>query len=216
MPAKHRIPCEYCLAVNPGNRRTCLACGAPLPKLAPVKKTTPKSDLPVPVQTLESARKGGEEVDKLFTNAVYAYSLLWRTVAEALAITVVTLAIGVTAGVTGVPFLGAAGGLLVGLAVGWPIKIAYLTMLMAPAGMVIGAVLGLVLWAVGLSQAVAVPMILLAVLGGAVGGRRVAYARRNLWEKLRPFLGALGGLGFGILGTLIGWGLQSVVSAWLG
>ena len=216
MTAKNLI-CVYCHTQNPLDKHSCLACGAPLPKLpqpAPVvskPKPTVSPDI-----SLDTVRKGGEEVDKLFTNAVYAYSLLWRTVAEALVITVVGLGIGVTAGATGVPFLGVMGGVLVGLAVGWAIKAAYFTLLMAPAGMVLGAVFGLVLWTVGLSRAVVLPMIGLAVVGGWLGGRRVPFKRRNTWEKVRPFLGTLGGLGFGLIGTLIGWGLQSVVANWLG
>lgn len=212
--------CEYCATANAYEALSCMACGAPLPKLAamPVtpaaaaKKTSPV----IPSKKLETARKGGEDVDKLFTNAMYAYSVVWRTVAEALAITAVGLGIGIAAGVTGAPLLGVAGGLLIGLAVGWPIKMAYLTFIMAPAGMVVGAVFGLGLWALGLPRLVVLPMIALAVMGGWLGGQRVPYARRNAWEKMRPFLGALGGFGMGILGTMIGWGLQSVVSAWLG
>lgn len=221
MTAKNRI-CVYCHTQNPWDNHSCLACGAPLPKM-PLPKPAAAAPKPaaappkpaVPQPTLETARKGGEEVDKMFTNAVYAYSLLWRTVAEALAITVVSLGIGITAGATGAPFLGVAGGMLVGLAVGWAIKAAYFTMLMAPSGMVLGAVFGLLLWMAGLPQAVVLPMIGLAALGGWLGGRRVPFKRRNTWEKVRPFLGVLGGLGFGLIGTLIGWGLQSVVAAWL-
>jgi hypothetical protein len=69
---------------------------------------------------------------------------------------------------------------------------------------------------VGLPRALVLPMIVLAVLGGWFGGQRVPFARRNLWEKLRPLLGAMGGLGFSILGALIGWGLQAVAASWLG
>ena len=215
MTAKNRI-CAYCHTQNPLDKHSCLACGAPLPKMPPavpvVSKPKPSASTDIP---LETVRKGGEEVDKLFTNAVYAYSLVWRTVAEALVITVVGLGIGITAGAIGVPLLGVAGGVLVGLAVGWAIKAAYFTLLMAPVGMVLGAVFGLVLWVVGLPRAVVLPMIVLAAIGGWLGGRRVPFRRRNTWEKVRPFLGMLGGLGFGLIGTLIGWGLQSVVSNWL-
>jgi hypothetical protein len=58
-------------------------------------------------------------------------------------------------------------------------------------------------------------MVGLAAIGGWLGGRRVPFKRRNTWEKVRPFLGMLCGLGFGLIGTLIGWGLQSVVANWL-
>jgi hypothetical protein len=215
MTAKNLI-CVYCHTQNLLDKHSCLACGAPLPKLPPpvpvVSKPKPSASTDIP---LETVRKGGEEVDKLFTNAVYAYSLVWRTVAEALVITVVGLGIGIIAGATGVPLLGVAGGVLVGLAVGWAIKAAYFTLLMAPVGMVLGAVFGLVLWVAGLPRAVVLPMIVLAATGGWLGGRRVPFRRRNTWEKVRPFLGLLGGLGFGLIGTLIGWGLQSVVSNWL-
>ena len=45
---------------------------------------------------------------------MYAYSLVWRIVAEALAITVVGLGIGITAGATGVPLAGH-----IGWRIGW-------------------------------------------------------------------------------------------------
>jgi hypothetical protein len=213
MTAIRRI-CEYCGTAN-SKGGSCIACGAPLPKAPRLKPKPRPKPVPEPDNTLETVRKGGEEVDKLFTNAVYAYSLVWRIVAEALAITVVSLGIGITAGATGVPFLGVVGGVLVGLAVGWAIKMAYLTFLMAPIGMVLGAVFGLGLWVIGMPRAVVLPMIALAALGGWLGGRRVSFKRRNTWEKIRPFLGTLGGFGFGLLGTLIGWGLQSVVETWM-
>ena len=215
MTAKNLI-CAYCHTQNPLDKHSCLACGAPLPKmLQPAPVVSKPKPIAAPDIPLDTVRKAGEEVDKLFTTAVYAYSLLWRTVAEALVITLVGLGIGITAGTTGVPFLGVTGGVLVGLAVGWAIKAAYFTMLMAPAGMVLGAVFGLLLWAVGLPRLVVLPMIALAVIGGWLGGRRVPFRRRNTWEKIRPLLGMLGGLGFGLIGTLIGWGLQSVVATWL-
>ena len=44
----------------------------------------------------------------------------------------------------------------------------------------------------------------------------IRYQRRNLYEKLRPFIGALGGLAFGVLGVLVGVGLRAAVNALLG
>jgi len=46
-----------------------------------------------------------------------------------------------------------------------------------------------------------------------LGGRRIPWSRRNGWQKARPFLGALGGLVFGLFGMGIGLGLSAAVAA---
>jgi len=212
MTANRRV-CDYCDTVNTKGRN-CIACGAPLPKSAPHPKPEPQ-----PKPQADSVLDKFEEEETLERAATFVaqtYTRMWTTLAEAMAIAVVSLGIGITAGVTGVPWVGILGGVAVGLAVGWAIKIPYLSFLMAPLGMVVGAVLGLLLWFAGLRWAVVTPMIIMSVLGGVLGSRYVPYRLRNDWHKMRPWLGALGGFGCGLAGTLIGWGLQTIVSGWLG
>ena len=61
MSSPRRI-CEYCHTVNT-RAGSCIACGAPLPKVSrPKPKPRPKL-APAPDMTLETVRKGGEEVD---------------------------------------------------------------------------------------------------------------------------------------------------------
>ncbi|MBE0696141.1 MAG: hypothetical protein IH586_04390, partial [Anaerolineaceae bacterium] len=91
------------------------------------------------------------------------------------------------------------------------------TLLGAPVGFVVGALVGLLLWVVGLGKGVLVfPMILFAAAAALVGGRRVPFQQRRTWQKIRPFVGALAGLALGLAGMLIGWGLRAAVETLLG
>ena len=201
-----------------------MACGAPLPKLQtapePPKKP-PRRPGPVQIssdrQALHDARQAGEKIDKVAHSALYVYSAFWRTLAEAAVIALVGLGLGVTGGAVGQAVGGVLAALVVGALVGWAIKISYLTFISAPTGFAVGAGVCVVLYLLGVPPGVMVYV--LAIFSGTaalVGGRRVAWKRRKAWEKARPFLGALGGLGFGLLGMGIGLGLRAALAALLG
>ena len=101
----------------------------------------------------------------------------------------------------------------VGIAVGFTIKISYLALFSSPVGMVIGAVLGAVLYFMGAGMKVFVFTTgFFAVLAAFIGGRKSPFAQRNLYERLRPLIGAAGGLAFGLLGMLIGVGLRAAAN----
>jgi hypothetical protein len=137
-----------------------------------------------------------------------------RSIAEAATIAIVAAALGVVGSVIGLLGWGLLAGALVWLAVGLTIKMYYFTILGAPVGLAAGATLEGILWAAGLNPQAMLPvMTVLSILAAVMGGSNLAYARRNTWEKLRPFLGAVGGLLFGAFGALVGVGLQVWIAA---
>ena len=160
----------------------------------------------------EDLRKIGEKVDDAYFIALNTYDIAWRTVAEAIAISVSAFIIGAAGGAAGVGFLGVLGGIALGIAVGLTQKNFYITLISAPGGAMIGLVMGAIFWVTGSSKIYPVIAALFAILGAMIGGRRqAAFTRRNWWEKLRPFFGALGGLVFGLLGSALGWGILSTI-----
>ncbi|MCJ7625343.1 MAG: hypothetical protein MUO76_17735 [Anaerolineaceae bacterium] len=228
MANANMISCEFCATLNLADAKNCVSCGAPVtkkralqPRPSPGLKagdsfskrveSTPDS------LDLDKARQAGEEVEEVFNKAVYAYSLVWRTLAEAATIAIVGFAVGLVGGATSMAFWGVLGAIILGAAVGFTIKMSYLTLLSAPLGLVIGTVIGIFLSAIGLGPRVFVfSTTIFAVLAAVVGGRGIPYPHRNWYEKARPLLGGLGGLIFGILGMLIGLGLRAGVNALLG
>jgi hypothetical protein len=212
------IVCEFCATQNPASQETCQACGAPLPRPAVRKQPVVHSITPPITQTnreLEQARKAGEDVEELSRKALYAYSLIWRTLAESAAIAITAFGIGLVGGATGTAWVGILGAVLVGLGVGYAIKNSYLAMFSAPIGLVIGAVVAAIIYLLlGAGMWVfVVTTSLFASLAAVLGGNRIRYQHRNLYEKLRPLIGAAGGLAFGILGMLAGAGLHAAVNA---
>lgn len=212
------IICSYCDAANAAGP-LCVACGAPLPEANPEPIQAPGRQ-PAPVQisqerqALQDTREMGEKIDKVSHSALYLYSTFWRTLAEAIVIALVSFGLGAAGGATGQALGGVLTALVVGALVGWAVKISYLTYLSAPTGFAVGAGLCVVVYLLGVPPGVMV-YVLAAFSGAAalVGGRRISWRRRNGWEKARPFLGALGGLGFGLLGMGIGLGLRAALAA---
>ncbi len=217
--------CEYCRVLSPiAEAETCLACGAPLPpviasgaKQAPAPKTkimahaegkTPYEDL----------RKAGERADEAYTHLLYAYGLFWRVLADAFVIALGSLALGLLAGALGLaPGWGLLAGASLGALVGWVVKGYLLTVIGVPAGILAGALLAALPWLLGMPAAGVFFIVWAGALaGGWLGGLRPAFGRRRWPEKLRPFLGALGGLALAALGLALGAGLRSAVAAWLG
>jgi hypothetical protein len=219
------IPCPFCGTPNPAGETTCQACGAPLaktapppprPSLHPQAPKPPVPQAPVSQANLESARKAGDEVEKLASTALYTYSLFWRTIADGVVIASIAFSLGVTGGATGRPGMGILAAIALGWTVGFAVKSWYLTLASAPLGLLLGAGLGVLLYFLGMGRG----WLIFPVAGGAIlaanlGGRGQRYALRNPWEKLRPFLGAIGGLLFGALGLSVGLALTAVAAALL-
>ncbi len=219
------IPCPYCFTANPATRNMCLACGAPLAQKAPepldltpkvtVVKPAPKPH-PAPKpkkRPEEDLRKAGEKADQVYNAALYTYSVTWRTAAEAISIALVGLIIGMVGGATSMQVWGLLGAGLLGVAVGLTAKNFYMTLLSAPGGALLGLGLSAALWFVGASPKWLVFIVtVFAIAATVVGGRPRRQRRQNFWEKARPFLGGLGGLAFGIVGMLAGWGVATAIA----
>ena len=220
MAKARRIICEYCATSNPWEANTCLACGGPLtrPKVDLEPKFTPvqSSEKPKPDQS-EDVKKAAEKADELYFIAWNTYAIAWRTVGEAIAIALTGFILGFVSGATQVIFPGVLGAVLVGLAVGLTHKQFYIALISAPAGLLLGLGLGAAIWFLGGAPQVMVYTGLVFAIAGAVLGERrsLPFRRRNCWEKARPFLGALGGFVFGVLGALLGWGISAGIQSLL-
>ena len=210
--------CEYCSTTNPWQANTCLACGGPLPR--PLADPTPQvTTITTPAKPekpgTEDLLKVGEKADDIYFTVFNTYAIAWRTLGEAISIALTSFILGLVGGVTEVIFPGIFGAILVGLAVGITRKQFYIVLISAPAGLLLGLGLGAAVWALGGGPQVMVYTgMVFAIIGAVLGGRRsLPFGRRNCWEKSRPLLGAFGGFGFGLLGTLLGWGISSGVQA---
>ena len=212
-----RILCDYCNTVNDAEASTCQACGAPI--MRPVVPVEPKVTVPEepaqPAFSEADLRKAADKADEVYFTLWNTYAIAWRTLGEAIAIALTGFVLGFLGGVTWQYFPGVLGAGLVGLAVGLTRKQFYFALISAPAGLLLGLGPGALVWALGGDAAVMVYTGLVgAILGAIVGARRnLPFGKRNCWERARPFLGLLGGLAFGLLGTLIGWGLRAGVEA---
>jgi hypothetical protein len=218
MSHSQRIICEYCATSNPWEANTCLACGGPLtrPAADPTPRittvTTPEKPAKPPTEEL---LKVGEKADEVYFTVLNTYAIAWRTLGEAISIGLTGFILGFVGGSTGVFFPGVLGAILVGLAVGFTRKQFYVVLISAPAGLLLGLGLGATVWALsGGPQVMVYTGLVFAIVGAILGGRRsLPFGRRNCWEKSRPLLGALGGLAFGLLGTLSGWGVVEGIRA---
>jgi hypothetical protein len=211
------IICEYCETRNPKERGTCLACGAPIEKRQPITKVKPvktAAEKPKPAKSPENEiRKVGEKADEAYFTVMNTYAIAWRTVGEAIAIAVAAFIIGVTGGVVRMGFVGILGAIAVGVAVGMTHKNFYFVIASAPGGALIGLAASAVFWIAGQPRMGIILVTIGAIVGAIWGGRRRhPFSQRNWWEKLRPVLGALGGLGFGILGLLLGLGIAGIAN----
>jgi len=212
------VICSWCLTVNPEGQQSCQACGAPLEKPAPeppAQAQKPGGQLP-PVQkefTTQDLRKAGETAEEVYSRALGAYSLAWRTLGEALAIGVAAFILGLAGAATRQAVLGVAAGVVLGALVGVTTKNFWLTIFGAPLGALAGAALWLLPWALGAGAGgVLYTAFGLAVLGAILGQRRLN-GPKGRYERLRPWLGAAGGLLFALLGALLGAGLDWIARA---
>lgn len=232
MPRRPAPVCEYCRVISPiPEAETCLACGAPLPpvnaSVAPALSVVEGKQSPAPQKIsaraevkspYEDLRTAGERADEAYTHLLYAYGLFWRVLADSFVIALGGLALGLLAGALG---LHTGWGLLAGASLGaivaWVVKGYLLTVIGVPAGILVGALLAALPWLLGMPAAGVFFIVWAGALaGGWLGGLRPPFGRRRWPEKLRPFLGALGGLAMAALGLALGAGLRSAVAAWLG
>ena len=203
------ILCSYCNTLNPPDSKTCQACGAPLsspnPPIPPVKQQAqrlhPVSPPPLDPKTLNQVRENSEKIEQVVQQGYYWYGVLWRTLAESFSIAFSAVVLGFIAGSFGWWWLGPLAGVILGAAVGASNKPYWLAATSAPAGVILGALAWLPVWIISTQG---VGMLLTASLGGilfaVIGSKKRA---NNLWENLRPFLGAAGGLFFALGGSLL-------------
>jgi hypothetical protein len=226
--AANSLPCAFCGTPNDPAAAACFACGGPLEVARPVAPVITQPSAPVlpvtpvtqpaapetPVEPLREQIKEGVAAVGAGLGLAGVGGLLFRTLAEALAIILAAMMVGFNAGRVS-PFketwflfllLGAGGGTLVGLAVGSVVKRSIFALFSAPFGALLGivAALGFKL------TAVRTPWLPLFTLAGAclfalLGGRSNRTARFAKYQRLRPLLGAIGGTLFGLLGFGIGW-----------
>lgn len=213
--------CEYCRVRSPvAAAETCLACGAPLPP-APApparRKAAGAARLAESKSPYEGLRQAGVRTEETYTHLLYAYGLFWRVLADAFVIALGGFSLGLLAGALGLGTWGLMAGASLGVAVGWVVKGYLLTVIGVPAGILAGALLAAVPWLLGMPpQGVFFIVWGAALAGGWLGGVHLPFGRRRLPEKLRPFLGALGGLALAALGLALGAGFRAAVAAALG
>lgn len=220
MSAK-QIPCQWCETLNDAAAEVCMACGGPLEvEAAPYPPPKLYTVAPAPAQAapIPAAGKQPDEIDELAKNAeklaqsaIGAYSLFWQTLGEALGIAVSCLVLGFFGGAIGGGGWALLASAAVGLAVGLTTKPFWLAALSAPVGALLGAVIGLALWLVGVRIPILalLPGAVLALLAAFLGGSRAGMFQG--WQRLRPFLGLIGGFAFGLGGVLLGRLLQLLI-----
>lgn len=226
-----KITCAYCDTVNDSVNARCIACGAPLER-EPLRDFTPRVtrvnvpptekpvSVPKPAKPAAAAksvaqppgegiRQAAQRADELYHLAWRGYALVWRTVAEALAIAVCALTVGMLGGMFKQGFTAVLGGLLLGAVVGSVRKSWIWSLLSAPLGLLAGILLWLPAWALGAGpRGIMFSALVFAIIGALLGGRRERWQRRGGWEQTRPFLGAAGGGALAVVGLLIGMALR--------
>jgi hypothetical protein len=225
--------CAYCKIRNPDEEPNCLACGAPFTK--PNRQVNPpqqEENLPQPVwvtaksardaapepeshPALKTAQKTAEVADQVYDLALTGYTYFWYAVADAIAIALCAFLLGIIGSATGMGFAGIFLSTLLGIVVGLTFKAhAYLHLFSAPVGLLLGAFFWLCpLFAFGAPpQGMLFIAGLLAIAAARVGHRERA-RKLPRWMAVRPFLGGAGGLLFALVGSGLGWLVQSALQA---
>jgi hypothetical protein len=221
------VTCEFCAVVNPAGQENCIACGAPLPRIKPIVPAMQPKDpaemfkltptRPAASQDFANRYLGGGQGAHLADKAQQLVSVVWRTAGEVIAIAVSGFIIGMAGGGTGLWFLGLAGAGCLGLFVGLAVKPLLFAALSAPLGTIVGLGIGFVLRTLGVGPAcIVVAASLLGIAAALIGGRIDLLTSRGCYALLRPFLGAIGGFIFGLLGVLVGGGIKALVSLFAG
>jgi hypothetical protein len=232
--ANDTITCSFCGAANKSAAATCIFCGAPMDPsrgtpaylqamgippspealTSPAPETSVLPDAPepaVPVEPVRQQLKEGAATVAAGLGLVGVGGLIMRTIAEALAILTAALVIGYNAGHVAInnwlPYLllGVAGGMAVGIAVGSVIKRSIFALFSAPFGALIGIFVAIGL---RLDQRGTMWLPLFTIAGACLlavlGGRSNRAGRFQVYQRLRPILGAIGGILFSLLGFAIG------------
>ena len=218
--AKTQTVCMYCDTPNPQDYGNCLACGAPIEVPAPEpfqKPKTTKTKAKPEQRPEEQLKKIGEKADDAYFTVMNTYAIAWRTIGEAVAIAISSFILGFVGGATEMWYAGIIFATLLGVVIGLTRKNFYFVLASAPIGTLIGMGVGVIPWVLGAGPKLMIFSAgIFAILAAVVGGRRnLPFGRRNWWEKARPFLGGLGGFGFGFLGMLLGWGLITTIEAFM-
>jgi hypothetical protein len=182
------------------------------PKITEVKQPPKKKTLEIN----EDVRRVTEKTDELYDKAIYGYAVIWRTLAEAVAIAISATIIGLVGGATGMRFFGVIGGILVGIFVGRASKYYYWVLISAPIGALLGLGFSVIFWLVGLEWLPVFVVTAMACVAAGFRSRPPSLRRKNFWESARPLLGAFGGLLFSLIGVGIGWGMIELIQELIG
>ena len=213
MAKKNLIPCQYCRTNNSARAKTCIACGSPIEKPKQPKTKTKKIPTTPEDKAIQEMKAVGEKADDVYFTVMNTYAIAWRTIGEAISIAISATIIGLVGGATGMHAIGVIGAILTGIAVGLTRKNFYIVLISAPAGAIIGLIIGGIFWLLISPKIMVFVVVTLATLGAVLGGKfKQPFNRRKLWEKIRPFLGGLGGLAFGVIGMLVGWGISAAIT----
>ena len=213
--------CLYCQTINSSDQESCAACGAPLTTTKQTfnseieRKSIPFEEIKTKPEKeyLETAKKVGKDADELSKQVWGLYGLFWRTIGEAITIAVVSFGLGVIGGATSLPVWGIIAGITFGILVGIVIK-SYLWLLVGtPIGFIIGAVVGILLSVLGLGPTIILFVVFLfSSFSVFIGGHIRKPRQKNIYEKIRPLLGGIGGFIFSLIGVGIGLGLAALVT----
>lgn len=197
---------------------TCIACGAP--SNDNLQKKSIKSKPKIPQISTQPSKSFEEEMNQVvektgeaYLKVMNTYAIAWRTIGEAIAIAVSGFIVGVVGGATEMFFWGIFGAITIGIAVGFTHKNFMMVLISGPLASIVGLLISAFFWIGGWSGASVFVVTIVTVFGSILGGkRRPLFKSRNYWEKARPILGALGGVFFGILGTLLGLGIVNTIT----
>jgi len=217
MKKVEKVICDYCSTINPRDLGSCIACGAPLSssnnEQSPKDKISTSSITSEKNESTIEINKVGEKIDEAYFTLMNTYAIAWRTVGEAIAIALASFIIGAAAGSTGMSGWGILGSIALGISVGITKKPFLAVLFSAPSASLIGLFAGGVIWIIGKPEILVFVVSVFSIFGALIGGKQqTKFASRNLWEKSRPFFGTLGGLFFGLLGILVGYGIAKTIS----
>jgi hypothetical protein len=204
--------CVYCRSKNNMQAQECVSCGAPLPIIDELSGNHSATKLAYS----KPIRNHSDASVELATKAVSIYGNVILSIIQAIIIAAVALAIGLAGAILDFPVVGLLGALLLGLCVGISINTFLLTVLGPTGGLLLGSLASI------FASLCKLPvftyllfLIIIPCFTTLMGSPKLPYRLRTRWQKIRIFLGAAGGLLFGLIGMLIGSGLYLVYTNWL-
>jgi hypothetical protein len=198
--------CEYCKTVNQPGAGTCVACGAPIPKLSSIPLTT-VSVVPsdrfqneISISTTNQNQdlvKTGQIIDRTYRQVLDLIGQGYRTISEIAAILITSFLLGLFGGFLNEGFASIFSAIVVGVTIGYVDKSYWSTLLGAPLAILCGIALGGVAWLLGVPGILIVFAITVLGIGGALLGRRPRYRGRLGCRELVE-----AGIGGGLAGTI--------------